>query len=52
MIMELCDLPIGRVETDDRKESKVTEKMARAEINKALESVLEIDTRKAKIIRK
>lgn len=51
--LALCDLSITRVQSRYRELNKgVTEKQAKADINKALDEVLEKDQRKARILRK
>jgi len=49
--MALCTMSVVAVEELYRKESKVTAKQAKADINKALESVIEKEPRKGKIIK-
>jgi hypothetical protein len=51
-VLELCELGIGRVEDKYMEVNKAKAKEATTEINSALESVIEIDTRKARILRK
>lgn len=50
--MDLCKLDIGPVTEKYRELSKVSEKQAKADINKALEGVLEKETRKGRILHK
>lgn len=50
--MKHCKLDVGPVEEAYRKRTKVTAKQARADINKALESVIDKEPRRGRILRK
>lgn len=50
-VMDLCELSIGSVETLHRQQNKVSARAAQADINQALESVIEKEVRKPKILR-
>ena len=52
-ILEICELPIGRIETKYREQNDgMTAKEAKADVNRALASVIDIETRKPKILLK
>jgi hypothetical protein len=51
-ILDICELPIGRVESKYRElNDGMTAKEAKADVNRALASVIEVETRKAKILK-
>jgi len=51
-LLDLCELPVGDIEEMYRRRTKATWKETRDRINKLLESVIEIEERHPKIIKK
>jgi hypothetical protein len=51
-VLERCELSIGGIEEEYRKATKVSEKQAKADVNKVLADVIVIENRRGRILKK